>query len=130
MKRSRKLRTLSDLRPKLYITIYNDNDNKLKILNLIERKGMAFEYYYSNTQSEQWSVSECNYYFRHLGKNNTFLNKTLKTISMDVNTSRLRRAGLNEIYRYKLTKLSQEIEYKEKFHENDSIFKNLMLPFD
>lgn len=128
MIRSRKLRALSDLRPKLYITIYNDA--KLNILNLIERKGMAFEHYYSNTQSEQWLVSECNYYFKHLGKNNTYLNRIFKTISIDVNTIRLRRAGLNEIYGYKLTKLSQEIKYKEKFHGNDSIFKNLKLPFD
>ena len=62
-KKTMKIKNLTDLYPGLYITIQHTGDNKLEILKLVERKGKALEYYFSNTQSDQWSASECYYYY-------------------------------------------------------------------
>ena len=128
MRLTRKLRALSDLYPGLYITIQHAGDNRLEILKLVERKGKALEYYFLNTLADQWSVLECYYYFKDSGKNRIY--ESVKTITLGDKTKKMRRAGITEIYGYKITRLSEEIKYKEKFCGDNSILKNLMLPFD
>lgn len=127
-KKMMKIKNLTDLYPGLYITIQHTGDNKLEILKLVERKGKALEYYFSNTQSDQWSASECCYYFEDSSKNRIY--ESVKTITLGNKTKKTRRAGITEIYGYKITRLSEEIKYKEKFCGDNSILKNLMLPFD
>ena len=128
MRWPRKLRALSDLYPGLYVTIQYTGDNNLEVLKLVERKGKALEYYFSNTQSDLWSVSECYYYFEDSSKNRIY--KSVKTITLGDKTKKIRRAGITEIYGYKITRLSEEIKYKEKFCGDYGILKNLILPFD
>lgn len=127
MRWPRKLRALSDLYPGLYITIQHTGDNKLEILKLVERRGKALEYYFSNTQSDQWSASECYYYFEDSSKNRIY--ESVKTITLGDKTKKTRKAGITEIYGYKITRLSEEIKYKEKFCGDNGILKNLILPF-
>lgn len=128
MRRPRKLRALSDLYPGLYITIQHTCNDKLEILHLDVRRGKALEYYFSNTQSDQWSVSECYYYFKDSSKNRIY--ESVRTITLGDKTKKTRRAGITEIYGYKITRLSEEIKYKEKFCGDYGILKNLTLPFD
>ena len=128
MRWTRKLRALSDLYPGLYITIQHAGDNKLEILKLVERQGRALKYYFSNTQSDQWSALECYYYFKDSSKNRIY--ESVKTITLGNKTKKTRRAGITEIYGYTITRLSEEINYKEKFCRDNSIFENLMIPFD
>lgn len=127
-KKTMKIKNLKDLYPGLYITIQHAGDNKLEILHLDVRRGKAFEYYFSNTQSDQWSVSECYYYFKDSSKNRIY--ESVRTITLGDKTKKTRRSGITEIFGYKITRLSEEIKYKEKFCGIDSILKNLILPFD
>lgn len=113
MRWPRKLRALSDLYSGLYVTILKKN--RLEILKLKERLGRAFDYYYSNTQSDQWLVSQCDYHPGDLNKNNVFANKITRAITINVKTIRIRKSGINEIYEYRLTQLFREIIYKENF---------------
>ena len=123
-----RIKNLTDLYPGLYITIQHTDDNKLEILKLVKRRGKAFEYYYSNTQSDQWSALECYYYFEDSSKNRIY--ESVKTITLGDKSKKTRKAGINEIYGYKITKLSEELKYKEKFCGDYGILKNLILPFD
>lgn len=111
MRWPRKLRALSDLYPGLYVTLLKEN--RLEILKLTKRLGRSFDYYYSNTQSDQWLVSQCDCYPGDLNKNNIFTYKI--TVTINVKTIRIRKSGINEIYEYKLTRLFREIIYKENF---------------
>ena len=126
MRTPRKLRALSDLYPGLYITIQHAGDNRLEILKLVERRGKALEYYFLNTLADQWSVLECYYYFKDSSKNRIY--ESVRTITLGNKTKKTRRAGITEIYGYKITRLSEEIKYKEKFCGD--YLKNLILPFD
>ena len=126
-RKTMKIKKLTDLYPGLYITIQHARDNKLEILKLVERRGKALEHYFLNAQADQWSVLECYYYFKDSSKNRIY--ESVKTITLGDKTKKTRRAGITEIYGYKITKLSEEIKYKEKFCGDDSILKNLMLPF-
>ena len=116
---------IRNLFPGLYITILKDN--KLEILKLIKRRGRAFESYYFNVQAEQWSVSECYYCFEDSSKNRIY--ESMKTITLGDKTQKTRRAGITEIYSYKITNLSEELKYKEMFHGDDSILDKIMSPF-
>lgn len=124
-KKTMRIKNLTDLYPGLYITILKDN--KLEILKLVKRRGRAFESFYFNVQSEQWLASECYYYFEDSSKNRIY--ESIKTITLGDKTKKTRWAGITEIYGYMITKLSEEIKYKEKFCGDDSILKNLILPF-
>lgn len=125
-KKTMKIKNLTDLYPGLYITILKDD--KLEILKLIKRRGRAFESYYSNIQSEDWSVSECYHYFKDLSKNKIY--DSTRMITFESKTQKTRRAGITEIYSYKITNLSEELKYKEMFHGDDNILEKIILPFN